>query len=112
MPNLTPEQQAKADALMKKARVLYEAIVKAKPPQALAFAIRDGVAFEKLGEESIVAVAQASALYEKGLGELVAALSKVPDPEPGAATKVDVKGEKVAPPTPDAEPPAGKKKAA
>jgi hypothetical protein len=88
---------------MKKSRVFYEALLAAKAPTELGLAIRDGVPFEKLKDDSVATVAMAVSLYEKGLAKLLEELAKVPDPVPsnGAAeAPVDA-------PAPPA--PAGKK---
>jgi hypothetical protein len=66
---------------MKKARVLYDAILKANPPTELGLAIRDRVPFDKLKDESIAAVAVTVTAYESGLKALIAELAKeVPEP--------------------------------
>jgi hypothetical protein len=87
---LTPEQQAAVDVLTLKSRHLYEAIIKAKSPEALGLAIRDGKAFAALNDESIAAVAVAVVGYEKALEQAVAELAKQPTPEPGNGEKAPV----------------------
>lgn len=86
MPNLSPEQQAKVDTLMRKARALYEAILRAKIPTAVGLAIRDGAGFDTLNDEGIAAVAVACVEYEKGLAELLAKLAATPTPAAPAAS--------------------------
>lgn len=109
MANLTPEQQAKVDTLMRKAKALYEAIQRAKIPTAVAVALRDGLGFDKLNDEGITAIAVATVEYEKGLAELLTKLAATPTPEaPSAPEKApDAPAEKT-PITPEVMPPASR----
>lgn len=85
---------------MKKSRVFYEAILAAKPPTELGLAIRDGLPFDKLKDESIAAIALTASLYERGLAKLVEELAKVPDPAaPNGETPAPADAPTVAPAT-------------
>lgn len=50
--------------------MLYESILAAKPTSDLAFAIRDGVPFDKLKDELIAYVATAVVMNAKGVAKL------------------------------------------
>lgn len=86
MPNLSPEQQAKVNALMAKCRVFYDAIKAAKPPTELGLALRDGLPFGDLKDESVGAIAVAVTNYEKGLAAELEKLAKMPTPEAAPTT--------------------------
>lgn len=49
---------------------MYDAIQQAKPGNDLAFAIRDGLPFDKLKDESIAQVATAVVLFAQGVAKL------------------------------------------
>lgn len=87
MGKLTPEQQAAVDVLAMKSRLLYESILKAKPPEALGLAIRDGRGFESLNDESVAAVAVGVMAYEKALAGAITELEKQPTPPAENGTK-------------------------
>jgi len=78
----TAEQKAAVEVLMMKSRILWEAIVKASPPDVTARAIRSKLGFEALDDESIGTVAEVVVDYEKGLSAAISALEKV---QPDAA---------------------------
>lgn len=64
--------------------MLYDSILAAKPTSDLAFAIRDGVPFDKLKDELIAYVATAVVLNAKGVARLeeeAKAASEQPAPE-------------------------------
>jgi hypothetical protein len=85
------------EALTLKSRLLYEAICKSNPPEALALAIRDKKGFGALNDESIAAVADAVVTWERALEAAVAELAKQPTPAPANGAKA-ADGKTVVPP--------------
>jgi hypothetical protein len=91
---------------MQRAKVLYLAILEAKPGNDLAFAIRDRVQFERLKEESIAQVAMAVVLFAKGVAKLEEEGQKATE----QAKETPAETAATAPETPATTPTAPKKK--
>lgn len=104
MATLTPEQKAKIDALMKKAELLYGAMLKTAKPTSLAFAVRDAVPFANLKDDAVEALAVTVSGYEKSLTELVAKLAEQPSPAAETAAAASPASPDPAPATEEKKP--------
>lgn len=62
---MEPETQAKVDQLLLEAKGLYNAMLAAKPPASLAYALRDGTPFEQLTDEAVLGAVQVVAQIRK-----------------------------------------------